>query len=219
MFYRAQLSKMTTIDKLFDCICNQGIPTGNDYVSGSMIISELNNRCVRDRKDASDFYIFNVNRAITYQNDIVLKMLFSHPLTENIHYSECFKKKIVDRILESNNLRLVDTLFGIIQGSKEIISGRLEFVENECPLSSPLNKYPMYGIVYDENSEGLTDKLLNVDDILDDYQFFEKFTGISLNDPCLLDKIKGFLGERMDFSDISFFLKLRDDFQENRSIC
>lgn len=209
---------MTTINKLFDCICNQGIPTGNDYVSGSMIIFELNNRCIRDKKDATDFYIFNVNRAITYENDIVLKMLFSHPLVETIHYSECFKKKIVNRILGTNNLRLVDTLFDIVQGSKEIILGRLEFIENECPLSSPLNESPMYGVVYDEYSQGLTDKLLNVEDILDDYQFFENFTGISLNDPYVLDKIKGFLGERMEFSDISFFLKLRDDFQEKHSV-
>jgi hypothetical protein len=205
---------MTTINKLFDCICNQGIPTGNDYVSGSMIISDINNRYIRDRKDATDFYIFNVNRAITYENDIVLKMLFSHPLLEVLEYSEYLKTKVINRILKTNNLRLAEAMFGFVEGSKESISGRLDFIENECPLSSPLNKYPLYGIFYDEYSQSLSDKLLNIEDILDDYAFFEEFTGINLNDPFLLDKIKAFLGNRMDFSDITFFLKLRDEFQQ-----
>ena len=205
---------MTTINNLFDSICIQGIPTGNDFMSGSMIVADINNRYVVSSNDASDYFVFNVNRAITYGNDIVLKMLISHPLFETAIFSRKMKAKILNRILSTTNMRLLEAIFPIVDGAKELVYSRLDFIENECPLSSFLNERPFHGIVYDEYSNGLADKLLIIEDILDDYAFFEEFTGISLNDPFLLDKIKAFLGERMEFSDISFFLKLRDEFQQ-----
>ena len=117
---------------------------------------------------------------------------------------------LIELVIKSSNLQIIQYMYPHVNHLEIVIEQRLDFIEKNERLTSDLKKNPFIGIFYDKKTKYVIDRLTSVEDILDDYTFFEQYTGITLNDPNFLDKIKVFLGDSMEFSDINYFLRLRD---------
>ncbi len=196
---------------LYDSIFTQGIPILNDYISASYITSELAKKLAVNFQDSFEYYSFNLSRAITYENDIIFSHLVNHGLFKYLkNHSPNVFDVLIETAIKTSNLRIIECLFPHVKFLEEVIEDRLDFIEKNEKLSSHLKQNPIIGIFYDRQNKFIVDKLTNVENIIDDYTFFEKYTGISLKDPNFLNKIKVFLGDSMEFSDINYFLRLRD---------
>jgi hypothetical protein len=196
---------------LYDSIFTQGVPTLNDYISAEFIISELEKKMATNFKDSFEYYSFNLSRAVTYSSDIIFKQLLEHKMFKYLKmYSPNTFDALIELSLKTSNLRIIECLYSHVKFLEGVIEKRLDFIEKNEKLSSLLKTKPFIGIFYDINNKFIVDRLTSIEDIIDDYTFFETYTGITLDDPNFLDKIKVFLGDSMEFSDIHYFLELRD---------
>ena len=168
----------------------------NDYFSASMIILEIDSKISKNQLDSYDYYIYNFLSAISHHHDIIIGALINHRyFNKLVGTNELLFFDIVNKAILSHSYTVVSQFFPYVIFLEDAIERRQVFINKNVILSSPLMIIPYCGIFFDAKNYQIIDKLICVEDIIDDYDFFENFTGISQNDQDFLFKIKGFLGD------------------------
>ena len=201
---------MSGVFNHYNSLSTQGIPNYNDYNSASYITHSLNEKIIENNNNSFEYYCFNFARAITYQSDIILVHLVNHFMFKNLTNSKKLFDNFVKKIIETSNIRMIRLMYPYVKFLKETVEKRFKFIEENEVFSSRMRQEPFIGIFYDKKRQYVTDRLTNIEDIIDDYSFFEEYTGIRMDDPEMLDKVKNFLGDFMEFEDIEYFINLRD---------
>lgn len=158
------------------------------------------------------YYIFNFCKAIEAQNLLVIEKLIKHDAFLIINQSVI--SSLARKALGTNNFYMVRMFFPHVKFLKKVVEKRLLFLsKNTCPFSD-LVRNPYSGIFIDKRYFYAIDKLISIEDILDDNRVFKKFTGIEFTNKQDVLKIETFLGKKIDRETKKMFYKLMEDFED-----
>lgn len=180
------------------------------YIKSSFDVIDLDTN-----EDIIEKYNFNLQRCITFENNIILGVLMEHELFDILSTSKL--NKVYKSVVESANLEIMMLFYDNIQNIEDVVNKRLDFVETHIT-DHRLIHTPLYELIYDPETNIVSDPLIEVEDIIDNYHIFEDFTGISILQKDYLEKINKFLGNTLNQVDIKYIRTLHYFYKQKKEV-
>ena len=162
-----------------------------------------------------EYYYTKLSNAIQTNDIKLIKFILNNSQIMNTFdtiYLDC----IFEEMLSTNNNEIIQLFFPYISNLEQITKRRFKYILDHIKDENLLSK-PLYGLKYACDLQLVIDPLTSLEDIIDNYLPFEKYTGISILDKNWKQNIQDFLGIQFNNEEDRAFSRLRIELMQ-RSI-